>query len=521
MKRRLVSLTAVSSLASAYLLSAAPAAAEMGLEPGAPQASNLPGGVSPGVESTSKDDWRFHFNGYFSMPAWAGFGQRQADSPDGGESFEEGDLTLHAPPVVPGEEGSFADTNILQRPWTQLNFSYGTSQVTATVIVAAKTASSAQGYFNPPDHIGIQDAFLTLNVDDSESSKVKVHAGAFSSRYGTTGEYDEGQYSVPIIGRVEGAGIVGSGRWALTPDLHLLAEAGASGNIDKPVLGTIPESWNGWVDSNIGSTFAGHGHLGIAYGTFLNFGVHALHSFASDDQASVQEQPDAKLTVLGSDVRLTMGPAGHLYLGGSMAIAKDIASLGGVVHYLETAHGPDLIRNYLGSESGGNGTLTTLGLQYDFSLAAALLAPEPFSGNAPDLRLSLFGMMVSANPTDRDGDSIDTIRLPPINRVGICSETCLKYGGEVTYKPLSFFAVALRGDRVDQNLEEPAESFSILSPRLIFSSDWNAQDQITLQYSKYFYGDRVAARNPGYDPRDLTYTAADQHTVSLHAAMWW
>jgi hypothetical protein len=89
-------------------------------------------------------------------------------------------------------------------------------------------------------------------------------------------------------------------------------------------------------------------------------------------------------------------------------------------------------------------------------------------------------------------------------------------------------AVALRADQVDQYLGNDdgggifgSESFTILSPRLIFSSDWNSQDQVTLQYSNYSYGERVAVRNPGYDPRDLTYTAADQHTISLHAAMWW
>jgi hypothetical protein len=529
--KRLASLSTLTSHASAVAISTAllyttSAAAEMGLEPGAPQSSNLPGGVSPGVESQSKDDWRFHFHGFLSMPAWMGIGKRAADSADGGESFEEGDVTLHAPPVVPGEAGSFADTNVLQRPWTQLNFSYGTSEVMATVIVAAKTASSAQGYFNPPDHIGIQDAFLTLKVDDTETRKLTVHAGAFSSRYGTMGEYDEGQYSVPVAGRIEGAGVLGAGRWAVANGLHVLAEVGAAGNIDKPVLGTIPEGWNGFVDANIGSTFAGHAHLGLAHNDLINIGTHLMHSFSSDDQAGVQEQPDAKLTVIAADGRLTMGPWGHLFFGMSHAIAKDIISLGGVLHYLETAHGPDLIRNYLGVESGGNGSLTTLAAQYDFSLASALLAPEPFSGNAPDLRLSLFGMMVSTNP---DVDGVVT-RTPPVNRIGICSDSCLKYGGELTYKPLSWFAMAVRGDQVDQFLYRSgddnagpfgAESFTIVSPRLIFSSDWNSQDQITLQYSNYSYGSRVAVRNPGYDPRDLTYTAADQHTLSLHAAMWW
>ncbi len=514
MTRRIVSLFALTTA----VFAASPAFAEMGLEPGAPRAATMPGGVSPGVESQNKDDWRFGFNGFLSMPAWMGIGERQTD----GNGFSQGDATMHAPPVVPGERGSFAFTNILPPPWTQLNFSYGTSQVTATVILAAKTASSASGYFNPPDHIGIQDAFISLHLDADEDSQITVHAGAFSSRYGTMGEYDEGQYQTPMIARVEGAGVVGSGRWALSDDLHLLAEAGMRGNIDKPVLGTVPEGWNGFADANIGSTFAVDGHLGLAQGDFINFGVHALHSFAKDDQAGVQQQPDAAFTVLGADAHVTMGIFGHLFFGMSHAIAKDIRSLGGVVHYLDTENGPDLIRNYLGEESDGNGSLTTFALQYDFSLASALLAPEPFSGNAPDLRLGLFGMFTVSDP---DGD---INRAPPFNRPGICSDSCVKYGAELTYKPLSFLALSVRGDQVDQYLGSGngggvfgAESFTIISPRLIFSSDWNSQDQITLQYSNYSYGSRVAVRSPGYDPEDLSLAPADKHVIMLNAAMWW
>lgn len=519
MKRRLLT----SLVTTSVLFTALPAAAEMGLEPGAPQAGNLPGGVSPGVQSQSKDDWRFDFHGYFSMPLWMGFGQR-CDSDDQAckDALPEGqgNTTVHAPPVVPGENGSFADTNILPDPWTQLNFSYGTSMVRATVIVAASTASSASGYFNPPDHIGIQDAFITLNLGDEGESIYRVHAGAFSSRYGTMGEYDEGEYATPVTARVEGAGLLGTGRWALAPHIHLMAEAAVVGNIDKPVLGTNPEGWNGFADANTGSTFGSHAHVGVDFNSFANVGLHLLHTFAKDDQANVQDQPDANMTILGLDGRFTMGPAGHLFVGGSHAIANNVASLGSVVHYLNTKNGPDLIRNYLGAESGGTGTMTTIGLQYDFSLASALLAPEPFSGNAPDLKASVFGMMTMTS------QGPDIVRVPPINRAGICSDSCLKFGGEVTYKPFSMFAAGVRVDQVAQNLGTNGglggrESFTILSPRLIFSSDWNSQDQITLQYSYYAYGSEVAARNPGYDPRDMTYSAADHHTLLLNANMWW
>lgn len=483
-------------------------ATEMGLEPGTPQAGSLPGGVSPGVASQSKDDWRFDFHGYFTMPFWVSFGKRENPLP--GQSG----TTWHAPPVVPGEKSSFAFTNVMANPWTQLNFSYGTSVVRGTVILAASTASSAEGFFNPPDHVGIQDAFLTLDLPQGDKTSYRVNAGVFSNRYGNTGEYDEGYYKTPIFARLEGAGITGSGRFTLSKALVLNAELGVMGDIDKPVLGTIPEGWNNFADPNVGSTFAFHGHVGASITDFVHVNGHFAHSFAKDDQASVQQQPDAQLNVFGGDARLTMGPFGHLFLGASHADATTVQSLGAVVKYLNTYNGPDLIRNYLGENSNGTGKLTSIAAQYDMSLASMMLAPERFSGNGPDLRASLFFQMTSTSTSDTD-------RSPPVNRYGICSTTCMKYGGEVTYKPLSFFAVAMRGDQVNQNTDDGRESFTILSPRLIFSSDWNSQDQLTFQYSRYFYGSRVAVRNPGYDPRDLTYTVPDENAFSIHATMWW
>lgn len=503
MKRRLTSQVALFSL-----LVSLPAAAQMGLEPGTPQAGSLPGGVTPGIQSQSKDDWRFDFHGYFTMPFWAGIGTRE--NPAAGQSG----TVLHAPPVVPGERGSFGYTNVMQSPWTQLNFSYGTSVVRGTVILAAKTATSAAGYFNPPDHVGIKDVFLTLDLPGSDKSKYVVNAGVFTNRYGTMGEYDEGIYATPVAARVEGAGLNGAGRWALTPDVFLLAEGAVVGDIDKPVLGTVPEGWNGFANANTGSTYAAHGHLGASFHQFAHVAIHGFHSFSRDNQASIQTQPDAELNVLAGDVRLTMGGYGHLFLGASHANATTVQSLGSVVRYLDTVNGRDLIYNYLGTGSNGTGKITTLALQYDMSLAAMLKPNEKFSGNGPDVRASVFGMMTMTDTTDRVADA-------PINRYGICNDRCMKFGAEVSYKPFAYLAVGGRIDQVDQAPPNASRSFTILSPRVIFTSDWNSQDQIVLQYSNYSYGNQVAARSPGYDPADMTYARADQHTVSLHANMWW
>jgi hypothetical protein len=220
------------------------------------------------------------------------------------------------------------------------------------------------------------------------------------------------------------------------------------------------------------------------------------------------------LNILAGDARLTMGPFGHLFVGGSHADAKTVQSLGSVVRYLDTVNGQDLMYNYLGRNSNGTGKITTIGFQYDMSLAAILHRHEEYSGNGPDLRATVFGMMTMT-------DTQDTNNNAPVNRYGICNKQCQKFGAEVSYKPLAYMAGGVRVDQVDQAPPNGNRSFTILSPRVIFTSDWNSQDQIVLQYSYYMYGNQVAARSPGYDPADMTYAVADAHTVSLHANMWW
>ena len=331
------------------------------------------------------------------------------------------------------------------------------------------------------------------------------------------GEFDEGQYATPLIARVEGVGSTLSGRLKLSDDMVVTVEQGLTGSFDKPVLGTVPEGWNEFADPNVGSTHATHAHVGASWQKMLHVTGHYLLSWSQDDQANVQTQPDALLSILGGDVRLTMGPWGHLYLGVSHARADFVRSLGGVVRYLNTADGPDLMRNYLGTNGEGTGKLTTLAAQYDFSLAAAMLAPDPFSGNAPDLRWSLFAMQ-TATDTEDDGRPPDD----PSNRFGICSNACRKLGSELAYSFLPWLGASVRFDRVTQDVDDTDETFSILSPRLIVRSDYNSQDQVTFQYSRYFYGDEVFSRQPGYDPNDLTYDfSPDRNVFSIAATMWW
>jgi hypothetical protein len=72
----------------------------------------------------------------------------------------------------------------------------------------------------------------------------------------------------------------------------------------------------------------------------------------------------------------------------------------------------------------------------------------------------------------------------------------------------------------DADASWKATSFQILSPRVIFHSDWNSTDQLVLQYSRFFYGDGVVVKG-GYPPVDDPTIVPDRDVFSLAASVWW
>ena len=96
----------------------------------------------------------------------------------------------------------------------------------------------------------------------------------------------------------------------------------------------------------------------------------------------------------------------------------------------------------------------------------------------------------------------------------------VKYGGELSYSMLPWLGVSGRYDRVIADTHDATQTFAVISPRIILRTDYNSQDQVTLQYSRWFYGSGVAVRT-GYFPRPDPSLAPDENTFSLTANMWW
>jgi hypothetical protein len=477
-------------------------AASISLSPTAPQVSTLPGSVTPGFEqaaSVSPGDWKFDVHGLFVLPLAIGFNKRDSLT----TPSDQKTTVLHSPPVTPEDREGFNWTGVTPQPWVQMNFSYGNRDVTANVILAVRTVTNANAYFNPPDYQGITDAFLTYRPPLARPINLTIDVGALTNRYGHMGEYDTGRYGQSLIARLSG---VGTNVRAAIPagDVQLLLETGVMGQVGKAPLGVEPAGWNNFADANLGSTYAVHGHVGARFAKKAELVGHAIYAFEQDDRANPTDQPDGSLTVLGVDGHVSAGHMGHLYLGLARTNATNARSISPVVRILEAPGGPGLMRSYFGPNGLGNGTLTTLGAQYDLSLGNLLSYPTPHDGNSPDVVLALFGIYTKVGS--------DQLGYDGVNK--------LKYGAEATYSITSWFAASGRYDRVMANTDDSRQTYAVISPRLIFHSDWDSQDQVVLQYSRYMVGSGVPVIT-GYPPAPDLYTVPDADVVSLTASMWW
>jgi hypothetical protein len=474
---------------------------QLGLAPGTPQVGALPGGLTPayGQRAADEGEWRFDFHGFLTMPLRMGLNTRSGTVDD-----QQHLDVLHAPPVVPDYRDSFTYTTVVPQPYVQLNFSYGNSVVTGNVILLSRTATTAQQFYNPPDQSGISDAYVNFRLPNlARHLHVEANVGAFTSRYGVMGEYDEGKYGTPVIARVNGVGEEMIGKYAIG-NLVIALEEAFEGQLDKFPYDTLPAGWNGFGNPNAGSGFVGHVHAGFSYLSTLTVGLHYLYAWTQDDRAEQGATPDGKLSVMGADVRLTTGNLGHIYLAASKTNATFVGSIGGILEIMNTGSGQGLMDNYLGPNSGGNGSLTTVAGQWDVSLKAIARYPQVFLGDSPDVVLSLFAMDTRVKSDD-----------PMFNNVNK-----LKLGGEGAVSVFSMLAGSVRFDRVMPNGGDSTQAFSILSPRLIFRSKWQAHDQVVLQYSHFFYGSDVIVRS-GYPALPDPTIHPDRDMISLSATMWW
>lgn len=522
---------------------------EQGLNPGAPRA---PGVVAGSAETTDtgirmEPGWGFQFHGYLAVPLAVGAEHLDKTAP--GQSH----LALHTPPQLADTWGTFAYSNVVPTPWTQLNFSYGNQWVTATVIVAAYSYSAASAWFNPAAQLGINKAFVTVDLPSYKHARFLWRVGAFGNTYGHMGQYDNGRYETPVTAITNGVGETLTAEYKLE-NLGLQLEDGVMGTLDiapqairdvsftgsspagsagitqgSGLCETNPTSTAtqvaarnttasqigpayGWPDCNTGTSFVHHLHAGATLFNHTHLGLHWLHAWSQDNRTPnlpaeqldpapslpVRAQPTGFVDTYGADVRTDAGRFGQIFVGGNYTKLTDASTVGNVVSVLNAGGGAGITRMFLGPLSRGNGSLTLFGAQYEFSLAKLLRYPDEFYGEGPDLQLALFGMYLKVKSPDPTFDQTQSV----------------KFGGELTYNPLSWLGVQGRYDYLSPTSKDHEQDRQIATARLIARTQWVSRERFWLQYSHWFN------RSDVVDPFLLT-PPMDKDMVALVATMWW
>jgi hypothetical protein len=510
MKRGLKVLPLVFSVGVALPAAAqeAPAPPVLGLAPSTPQAGPVPGGVAPAYHKAKKDrnDWRFDFHGMLMVPLRFSIGERQAVGP------QQQKMTLHAPPVVPDSRDSFNYTGTVPESYVGLQFTYGNPVVTGNISVVSRQPKMGASFFDPPKNPGIEDAYLEFQLAElMRNARFSLDIGAFSQRYGTMGEWDEGRYGTPLIARTNGIGEAINAGFSFGK-LSLVVSQEIQGQADRPWNGITPDYSNDFADWRTGAGYVFGEHIGVGWDGMGVLGLHHMTAFTQDDRASQNGQPDGRVTILGADLRLTLSRFGHLYLGAVSHQADYARSLGRIIEILNVDSGRGLIEQYFGPASAATGSLFTLGAQYDLSVSRLLYGPR-FEGEGPDIVVSLFGMQTKVSSKDKGVDPRDGHSLYD----GV---TKRKIGLEASYSLLSWLAVSTRMDQVWPDINYTDTAFAQVSPRLLFRSGWNARDQVALSYTRFIYGSQTVVRG-GFPPHDDPTLIPDKHLLALTASLWW
>ncbi|APR79120.1 Hypothetical protein A7982_04467 [Minicystis rosea] len=481
----------------------------LGLSPYAPSGPSLPGGVTipfAGPEDESSE-FKFKFSGYMSAALRLSSGHRDKPTKDQYEA------TFLAPPRTPDIYGATLGTNAPQGSWVELRFDYGNANVKSVVKISTWKPTAGETWRENSSQNFVNEAFLVFTLPTIADLSVNWTVGAFRNSYGPLGQYGAGQYNAAIIGSPFGVGETLSAKYRLSSSFSLVAEHGFMGRFNKVPIGAGPVVYDHDANPSKPSGFVHHAHLGFTIDGEVPFvfGLHLLQNFAQDERDQIDDpktpfinegrRPDASMNVYGADFRMLNNYLGNFALAASYADATYAQLLTGM-NYYGADTGELLTKRLLGQQGGGTGKLLIAGFEYNFSWAKFLWYPEAYWGEGPDLVTSVFANVASV--VESKDPNFD-------------GRTLYKVGTEITYRCLSWLALSGRYDHVSPNSKDKRESFDVISPKLIFRSDWNSHEQVTLSYTRWFYGKHTH----GEAPNDYTHEELDNQMFALSFGMWW
>jgi hypothetical protein len=524
-----------------------------------PPGADLTGAPNPTALSPSAgDELRFSSHGFIRAPLRVGAGKRPScpagaapgtlvdgnghANPTGTSvpcaSAGQSTVNFHQPMLPDDQYLDWRYTRQWEKDWTEIFLNYGNSRVVGTASLQAfgLTDSEHLTADNLGSQLGIAQAYVTLTPDLGPRVRVKWKVGSFWDKYGMSGKYDAGKYDMYLFGRTHTMGESIAGDYDLG-DFMVRASQGIGVKEEQLSFTALSPPFPGF-------TLLHHLHAGASYRKMLDVNVHYLVAWAQDARVTTGATaavPDGKEEVAGVEARFTGGVAGELYVGYSRVNAAHVQEVGPALEVISSLggygqagagasgsyYGPNgLMDNYLGTcakctpTQVGTGSIDSVLVQYDYSfglLWRKLKDPNAgFWGDGPDVTLSVFGMYSAVSSTDTSG-------INPLLGDGVKK---LKWGGDLVASPLAWLGVGVRGDVVQPTNLDSQQTFTVISPKVVFRSRFVAHEEITAQYSHYFYGSDVVPQPPyGTAPTTpggkFTGYPPDENVFGIKATMWW
>jgi len=481
-----------------------------GLSPHVPRTGTQPGGMMQpyGVPVEGKE-WTFKWTGYMMASLAYSIDTRRV--PAEGQS----ETVFHTPPTTIDEWRAFTSTNAVPGSWVGMKFAYGTDKVTAVVSIDTWNPTRPTTYYQMGSQGFINDTYLLYRPDPLGPLRVEATVGYFAVDFGALGQYGNGMYPMSIAGGARGAGETLIVEYDLTDDWIGILEHGVmGGRTGKAPDDIVAQASNSWANPTMPAWWFQHGHASVTKkgDPEIQIQAHWLTSWSADDTTDLEidapdsrdldesNVPDGRMTTYALSLRLKDSIYGFLGVGASVTDARNSTVLrGGMVTY--GGDGEQLQDNWLGESTGGTGTLYVFGINHQVSLGKVIAYPTPFPGDGPDLVLSA-GAHVATTKTDFEGYD---------------GRLRVKYGLDSLYTFLPWLGIGVRGDVVMPRADDSRETFYVFAPRLQFKSDWTSREALTLNYVKWFYGER--SRNEGTGLRSPD--RLDDQLIALSYNMWW
>ncbi|HEY4013061.1 MAG TPA: hypothetical protein VGM06_06970 [Polyangiaceae bacterium] len=482
---------------------------ELGMSPWSPRVETLPGGMTPGFAAPlPRDEWTFRWSGFFTASLQFSENQR-VQTVDG-----QNKTVLHVPPLTIDEYGSFLGTSTVPGQWAQLAFVYGTQYVSANVSLTTWNPTDPTTYYQIGSQQFINNAYLSFNFPEIAGVRLHAMTGYFYNVYGSIGQYGLGMYTNAIIGGVRGVGEDLTAQYDFGENITLSLEDGVMGtrNGMAPITVTLTGQ-NGAGNTTWPAAWVHHLHAGIEKRGELTLRAHLhyIDNWAQDDRVQLaMDNPntrqineayikDGRIRNYGFDAAIASSVWGYLGFAASYIQADNAYPVKGTISF--GGDGETLTNRWFGQPSGGTGELFVAAMNYGASIGRMLASPAPFDANGPDL---------AVNAGYEIADSW-TVFQPFDSRVR------QKFGVDLLYTFLPYMGVGFRVDRVMPNSKDESEDFFVLSPRLVFKTDWLSHDTITLSYGKWFYGADSHPEASTVTPGDRL----DDQLFALNAQIYW